>query len=94
MSLPVSVVAPMPSPRLIDPGTYSPHVEVNIPGLGKPLRDLVCGSVFNNLAQKANVNNLRTFTYNLIAKGEHKSQDYIELSEYAGNYCVNSYLKD
>ena len=94
MSLPVSVVAPMPSPRLIDPGTYSPHVEVNIPGLGKPLRDLVCGSVFNNLAQKANVNNLRTFTYNLIAKGEHKSQDYIELCEYAGNYCVNSYLKD
>ena len=94
MALPVSTVAPMPSPRLIDPGQYSPHVEVNIPGLDKPLRDLVCGCVFNNLAQKANVNRLRTFTYNLIAKGDHRSQDYIELCEYAGNYAVNSYLKD
>lgn len=94
MALPVSAVAPSPAPRLIDPGSFRSKFDLSVPGLNKDMGDLVCGTIVNTLALKATTNKLRTFTYNLMAKGAYCSEEFVELCNYAASYSVLRYLKD
>lgn len=94
MSLPVSVLAPTPAPRLIDPGSYKTTLRLNVPGLNEEMENLVCGQAVNSLAMKATGSRLRTFTYNLMAKDNHKSNEFLNMCNYAGKYCVKEYVKE
>lgn len=94
MSLPVSVLALSPAPRLIDPGSYKASVNFDIPGLDDEMRNLVCGQAINTLAMKATGSRLRTFTYNLMAKDNYQSSDFVDMCTYAGKYSLNEYSKE
>lgn len=94
MVLPVSTRAPSPAPRLIDPASFKSSFDLTVPGLDKPMQDLVCGTVFNTLSLKVNGNPLRTFTYNIMAKGDYRSDEFKELCNFSGNYALLQYGKE